>query len=541
MTDKQTRNTDLAEITLPEERTDVPAAGGASLVSDPIAARTPQRQTPQPNIPTVRHTPTRAIFSAAPPAPTSAPERDYRYSALLSRVTVLPWPQRYNYYQRFTEDARRFAGMRGKPCAPVPFFSYIPQYAQLGRDQLLFYFWFREQSRAREEIDGVDFPYILLYIYELINLPDDPAAGAETIAWLWLTYRRRFAELDKYLAEWMCDYCLVHALPCPASLAPLTPEIVRRASLKEFYLSPMQGGANGDLHTLSDDALILLCSDYHYRTSKYYNDHAEEYDREIPAAVGAAARQCGLFPTPEKLRVARAERDAFCGSLCAQTVKRRIRVVYLSLSRSHEMREAVTQAVKLAENQLRRRLKISSRLKITPPSGEPVAAVAAAVSAAISGYFQAGEPPRTKAEKLHAEERAWQKLYDAPTSGMDADYARSLENLSWENTALLTGDEPAAPEAPEAAPPTKTAAIESKAIESPLAAYLAAIFAGESSAAWCTAHGLRKTDAARLSAEINDYAADALGDVILEEGAAGWQLIEDYREDVAKWIKTYQK
>lgn len=40
-----------------------------------------------------------------------------------------------------------------------------------------------------------------------------------------------------------------------------------------------------------------------------------------------------------------------------------------------------------------------------------------------------------------------------------------------------------------------------------------------------------------LAAGINEKALERLGDVVLEPGADGYCLIEDYTEEVTQWIK----
>ena len=64
------------------------------------------------------------------------------------------------------------------------------------------------------------------------------------------------------------------------------------------------------------------------------------------------------------MRLYRAERDVFSGALCAHSVKRRVVVSYLSLGRSHEMRQTVTAVVKYIENGIRSHLRIRSMLSV---------------------------------------------------------------------------------------------------------------------------------------------------------------------------------
>lgn len=454
----------------------------------------------------------------------SLPEREYAYSPLLFSVSVSAWPQRYNYYQRFLCDAERYFRVRGEPCETEGYFSYIPQYSQLSRPQLAFYFWFRERARSGEYADDVDFPYILLYVYEIINLPRliAPDTGAAALAGLWLAYRRRYPELDKYLAEWMCDYCLVHGVQLPKTLAPILPEIIRRASLKEFYVSAMPGA--GNVGELPPEVLVAAGSDYNYRSSRYYGDNAALYEEHIPAAAAYAMKRCGLWSgAAEELRTARAERDAFCGSLCAQTVKRRIRISYYSLSRSYELRASLTQAVKLAENGVRRAAKIKSRLN--------VAGADRALAAAVAEYFSASLPGerRRRAE----EENAYERYYDAPSVGFDFAGAHSIESASWANAELLAPAESSAPAEPPAPAESSAPAQSSTPAQGsrvPLPALLAWMLDGGQLEEWCRRQPKRLLPEV-AAAQINDYFADELGDVVLACADGAWRLIEDYRQE----------
>ncbi len=446
-------------------------------------------------------------------------------NSLLICAESHPWPQKYNYYGRFTEDANRFFSVQGKECPHEPYFSYIPQYAQLNHAQLSYYLWFRENARRGVFLEEIDLPYLFLYIYEIINLPHRiaPADGARMLAEVWLAYRRRKPELDRYLAEWMCDYCLVRQTPLPESLYPIVPEILPRTSLKEFYIAESESGG------ITARSLILSASDYSYRASKYYAANRDAFETHIPAAVTYAASVCGIAPNPSEMRRVRVERDAFCGSLCAQTVKRRLIVEYCSFARSYKLRAQITSAVKIAENCLRRSLKIRSRLNVTEPEN--------ALSAAIAAYFDKNLPGERRRIAAAEEERAYAHLYDAPSTGIDYGTAHTLEADSWANTEILTEEIAEIAEAapvPEKEPET----VSEKAPQPtkiPFADALAAVLAGEPLADWCKAQP-RRTNPFEVTAKWNEYAADVLGDVLFEETDGEWTIIEDYKEEAAQWL-----
>lgn len=508
----------LAEITVEDTREN---RGGRLIADTAPATKSP------PVIPNLPHG-AKLVTASTLKSPTNPNRaaRDYSHSPLLYRVCVYPWPQKYNFYQRFCYDAERFFAVRGQECPRAEYFSYIPQYAQLSVDQMRWYLWFRERVRRGEYPDDVDFPFILLLIYEIINLPHKlpPEKGAEQLSGIWLAYRRRHPELDKYLSEWMCDYCLVHEIPLPESLHPILPAIIRRASFKEFYIASLP--SQGEDIALSPVSLIAAASDYNYTLSKYYADNKAAYDDFIPKAVAYAAQARGVSPTPSTMRRARTERDAFCGSLCAQTVKRRIVVEYYSFARSYEMRTHITAAVKAAENLVRRSLKIKSRLSV-PASEEDIVRAVQAYGASVL--------PTERSSRKAEEDTSYEKYYDAPTTGIDFELSHKIEEQSWENTARLTDGE--SEEILPVAPAPVTVEIESAEgdLKDAQRDLLTALLAGASLTEWCKQQPTR-TDPQKMADEINELAADRIGDIVLESDGDSWHLIEDYREDIASWI-----
>ena len=514
MRDKDT----LAEITAEDTRE---SCGGRLIADSASAAKSP---------PVIPNLPLGAKLVSASslrsPGEKNAP-RDYSHSPLIYRVCVHPWPQKYNFYQRFCYDAERFFAVRGQECPRADYFSYIPQYAQLNTDQMRWYLWFRERVRHGEYPDDVDFPYILLLIYEIINLPHKlpPEKGAQQLSGIWLAYRIRHPELDKYLSEWMCDYCLVHEIPLPESLTEILPAIIRRASFKEFYIASLP--SQGEEIALSPKSLIAAASDYSYTSSRYYGDNKEAFDTFIPKAVAYAANAAGISPTPSTMRRAKTERDAFCGSLCAQTVKRRIVVEYYSFARSYERRSHITAAVKTAENLLRRSLKIKSRLAVANADTEIVRRVQAYAASALA---------LDRTPKKTAEDTSYERYYDAPTTGIDFALSHKIEEESWENTARLTEEmeeiAPALEVLPASTPAGETAEED---ISPAMRDLLTALLQGESLTEWCGRQSTRQ-DPQNLADALNEMAADRIGDIILQSDGDNWTLIEDYREDIASWI-----
>ncbi|MCR4906182.1 MAG: TerB N-terminal domain-containing protein [Clostridiales bacterium] len=483
--------------------------------------------------------------------------------SLIREITVRTWEADTEFYNRFLSDAlkshnTKFTGDLGERHVPVPYFSYVPQYAHMSLAQVKYYEYVRESVR-HGMFPLCDFPYVLLLIYEILNLPDaiPPAQGAAQLAAIWMGYRAAYPRLDGYLCEWLPDYCMIHGIPLPDTLAPILPEIVPKAQFKEFYLNRAAGG-------MLTRTVIETSSDYDYRTSRYYAEHRENYERHIPAAVGAALgaealEKRGIFTLE---RVYKMTRDSFCGAIVASSVKRRLDIEFVSFTRRADTRPIVTALVKHSENRLRAVLGIKAKLGENGLGEEDCRA--------IDAYFAPLLP--TKETERQRKEDAYMppdylKNYEAEDTGFDPAAAAAIEAQSWANAARLTGEDyGTAPDAESAGDPDPIPApvIEGElstedpdAAETPvvpetpeeiteavqetadpgdalLKEGLAAAMAG-GFRAFCREHDLYEGD---LADKINARFLDLVGDVALEASADGsFLFIEEYREDAEEWLR----
>ncbi|MBQ3955830.1 MAG: TerB N-terminal domain-containing protein [Clostridia bacterium] len=494
---------------------------------------------------------------------------------LIRTVSVRTWESDTEFYNRFLADAAR---SHETPCPdpetspePVPYSSFVPQYAHMNLNQLNYYRWMRENIR-RGITPAADFSYVLLYIYEILNLPDriPPERGAELLSRIWLGYRGAYPRLDGSLCEWLPDYCLIHGIPMPAVLEPILPEIVPKAQLKEFWLDRAAGDA--DCMMLAR-AILETSSDYNYRTSRYYADRRDDYEKHIPAAIAkalAADREAnrGLFALD---KVYQMTRDSYVGAVAASSVKRRIDLSFVSLTRRADSRPQVTAAVKYAENKLRAVLGIKAKLGADGVSEEN----ARAIDAWFAPFLPTREQIRQKKEDAYMPPD-YLKNYEAEDTGFDPDAAAAIEAKSWANTSRLTGDDYGADPAETEIPPEssespweETVEVEGEigsetacgipapaseetneetdpgnpAEESPcgdgsgdeilrdaLRAAMNGRFRG-----YCREHGLYEGDAAD---RINALFLESIGDVVLEADAdGGFRFVEDYREDAEEWLR----
>ncbi len=498
---------------------------------------------------------------------------------LVEKVTVYPWPSRYSFYERFRRDAIRLFDETGAPCPAVPFFSYTPQYVQLSPEQLAYYLYWRQELREGRFLP-VDFAYLLLFLYEIINLPDRiaPEDGAALLGAVWKEYRGAYPKLDRFLAEWTCDYCLIRRTAPPfAAFGGFLDRIVEAASLKSFYIG-------ADRSVPSPYALILLnqCASYHWRSSKFLTDENRPlFEKHIPGAFLYAFTKAETDRVNARIPLGKAAmirhttvRDAFSGALCAYPVKCRVEVTFLSCSRSVELRYVATDAVKYAENNVRSLLGIRSRFH-TPNLAPPLRQL-------IDEYFRPFKEQRKKETVPPAP--AYDRLYEPEQRAFSLSLAKTLEKQGWKTTERLIGaveeetapktplpDAPAAvspipvPPVPSASPacapvspapseipaPASTTSAEPDTVRPPassapgrpekkppwlLDALACCLNADSDGFAAIAREQTLLPDA--LAMAVNEALYDTLSDTALEETEAGYRPVPDYLEEIVKWMKT---
>ena len=482
------------------------------------------------------HTPEEEKAAAAP-LEEYVPEH-----ALLRRVRIYRPKSTYQYYESFVRDAVRLYPIHGEPCERVTFFSYVPQYSQMSRAQLEWYLWWRECFRNGEAL-ATDYSYILLYAYELINLSEklSPKLVQDELLRLWESYRDIYHQLDGYLSEWICDHGLLHRLSVPNETAHRMISVaMTHCTLKEFYFS-------SDASSGYAGALLAFCNNYNYKKSKFYtSENKPIFDRVMQSTVNLVIdsfSKDGKLFAQSRMDDSRVMRNAYTGALCAYSMKRNIEVEYCSFSRSNELRYLITDIVKYTENLLRARLSIRSRLTVySLPNG---------VREMIDQHFQKALPeiPKiTKAKHTQTEEQmAYEKLYDLPQSIFSLANAAEIERASWETTERLIEAFDSEEEEDVALQPIPI--VEEQSCDHQTGQALddlteklrfyadflcAALREDALEQANFAKNAEKMTDA--IADEINEIAAEEMGDILLEEGENGYAVIEDYRDSVEELL-----
>ena len=476
-------------------------------------------------------------------------------NSLIKRVTIRRFVDKYDFYGSFRKAALLYYEYKTPPCEFTPYYSYLPQYNQLTATQKNYYFYWRDMLRRGKYIK-CDYSYLYLFVYEILNLPDKipPEKGVKLLSEIWRQYRVELPRIDGYFTLWMQDYCLVYGLTCPtAELSDFIFDIISSAEFKEFYLAEATS-ADG----VGTEAMLAYLSDYDFRSSRYAEgEFADVFKRHMLIAM----KQVIMHYQPESLfdpaKTLTIKRDAFAHSLCTHAVKCKLEIEYTSLLCNNELRRAITGAVRYTENKLRSLIGVKSRLGIKEIL-EPAKTV---IDRYFEGIFEAEKLRRERENKPE-----YEKLYEAPSLGISFADADEIERASWRTTERLVSydsdavlDESARmSEVPSLTDEYGTATIEkstlinvsgrialedetrpSSVFDSGVAAQstmneLPLGLSKEDFSAICSLISGEKAVVTPDAYErINEaFLSSELCDIILTEGDSGYELIEDYREDV---------
>jgi hypothetical protein len=464
-----------------------------------------------------------------------APDLEYfPQNSLIHSVSLYSWSSAYPYYEQFRRAAIYYYNKTSARVDAEPYFSYMPQYSQLNDKQLAFYLWFRGEIRE-ERYPLADYSYVLLLIYETINLSDKLPAekSIDLLASIWLNYRSEYPRLDVQLSEWIFDLCLLmNARPPHDILAEIGDALPATAGLREFYADAL-----GDSKAFAS-LLMRHCSNYNYKKSKFaVGEHESLYQKHLSGVLAYIISKSTDPSHPFefaglKLQDSRTKRDTFTGALCSPKVKKRIEIEFCSFSHSHELRFIVTDILKYAENRIRAHIGIKSRLSVNPLPDE--------IKSLARDYFDRELPIRSAHPEAADEIPEYEKLYEPQSSGLSFESAAMIEELSWETTERLVEAfseeiDPIAPEVDNSKQPepvSETADgdfIQSLSPEDKK--FLAA--AHDADGALQSAIAAEAGSLPDIIADrINTLAADVFGDIVLEESDGIYIVIEDYEEEI---------
>ena len=459
-------------------------------------------------------------------------------SGFVHSVTIKRFTDKYDFYGNFRKAALVYYDYKTPKSDFVPFYSYMPQYSQLSSEQKNFYFYWRELARRKKYIK-TDYSYLYLYVYEILNLPDKiPTDEAlDLLISLWRAYRADLPAIDSNMALWVQDFCLVYGIPCPTEkISDFIFDVIGASEFKEFYLS--------DIASMGEDgigAMVAYLSDYDWRRGRYAGgDNRAVYKKHLLGAMGMLIGElwrCGIINSHTG-ELAKITRSAFRNSLCTHSVKCRLEIEYVPVSKFDDVRHFITASVKYTENKLRALLGVKSRIAVKELPDK----YKAVIDTYFSDIFEKADRERKKTMRPE-----YEKLYDAESTGISIDGADEIERLSWTTTARLVPDEELCtpedlpPEEKEDATPDIIAdEVENYSLSEDEIAFVRACFNQNSNAIKLIADKLFMVGDA-IKDKINEAFASGFGDIVIEGDFPRLYIISDYEEDIKEWLLKITK
>lgn len=469
---------------------------------------------------------------AAPPLGALLAKYEYD-SGLICGLEIRAWGAEFDFYSGFVLYAINYFNEESDSAEYLPFFSFTPQYAQMNQRQLKYYIYWRSKFRKGECLKA-DFSYIMLFIYEVLNIPEkylDPKTGIYYLCYLWAKYRKQYNQLDKYFCEWIPDYCLIHSVDFPVKIIEkFLPEVIKMTTFPEFYLNKY------DIKN-AEAELMRSSSDYDFNNASCVNEENREIFRRH---INMALKKCFSnreFGDPPIVSVIR---DSYMGALCPYENKRRMTVSYYKLERAEIDTVDATEAVKYAESLVKSGLGLRSKYIKTTLDPE--------IKERIDEYFM-GEIYGFKNPTAKLRE-VGEKRYEPATKGFSEAEAKKIELESRATAELIEGEDSKA-EAEKEFNREKESDVDINSLKNDsedkenenkvvlpdnIKNPLGFIFEGkyEKFRAYCT---LKRLMPDAVIEEINYFAFTVLDDIILEADGNKYKVIADYEQEVREWLK----
>ncbi len=472
-------------------------------------------------------------FVPQPPEKTEPDEEYSPQNPFIKSVKIFK-KNDFGYYSSFYEDGVKYYEIQGHECSEPSFFSWVPQYSQLDPDQLAFYFYMRSELRAGRYIKA-SYSYVLLYIFELINIEKTKSNALSQLSFVWRSYRKHYPKLDSLMKEWISDFCFINRLsPNSKDLGDAYKIAAETAIVRELFLC----GDKTESELLSSDelagTLLRYCSNYDWRTSKFATkENIPLYEKHI---LGALKKSLLNFRGENSFFVGFGElkREAFLNALCTPSCKYRIEVSFCSLTRSHELRFLITDIVKHTENRIRGYLGIKSRLTIY--------SLPVNVRKSIDEYMDSALPGKRMIRK-NEEQNEYDKLYDLPKHTFSLESAKKIEESSWNTTKKLIeafeDEEKTDAETDSVVEIFSPVVVEDGNVKSEEEMLLEALkpymdfISSALSCDLCSQNRISLQSGLMIDSladKINEISAEIYGDIILEKNGEVYTVIEVYRE-----------
>ena len=460
----------------------------------------------------------------------------------------------------FIRERKAILSRKAVECSPVSFYSFAPRYSQMSRAQLNWYVWWRENIRNGIFLEA-DESYIILLAYELAATGEgeDKEKALSILCSLFTentlsTSKNPFYKL--IIRDIINDFCILHGLIAPLhDLVKDSKFLLASSALPEFFVDLSPENVNTAI-----GSFLSSISMYDYRRSKFYTPENEGlFNNAICGAISSVFANIDAYNS----LLSFANGVYGCVTLEHKLFNRMVNIVNKSVTAEityfqlSNIQGAVTDAIRYSENKLREHLGVKNKLNVF--------SLAPSVKSVIDAYFASSYPAmsipdrRRRAEKQKEEEaHDYDRFYDVPKAEISPEKASEIEKDSWQTTKILTeafsdSKDISEPSAQPITPIEDKISATAENIgntfteEAPKAASESSLYAQISNSIGKIAEFIvlckestltsqrRFASECKLSLDeiadrINEAAVEIMGDILLEDGGDGYQIIDDYKD-----------
>ena len=498
---------------------------------------------PAPKYPPITARVSRATSFVAENKPEKAPQISYTPSCpLIKRVDVIDCTFSGAASERFLSDGY---ALIDKECAfegNVPYLTAFPQYATATEEQRRCYIGFRTEVR-NGRYPTVDKAYLYLYAYELINLTSYLSAKKRAELLANALYGCDWADDKTFsdLCTWLADMCLVHQIDVPKIMYEdsVHTRAMKLARVREIFVKHNSAPISEQAYRFA-----LSACRYDYRTSRFYKDYKQYYDKYIDDAVCFAMQKIAETSFDLKLRdeTCTLTRESYFGAYRTAGVRYKIVMECACITHTDAEKSLVTDLVKYAENCLRAALCIKQRLTVEHLSLQRRDMIKRYFAENVVNKVAPAVKPSLEKTAVIPEVPEYERMYEPKREVLSFENAARIEELSWNVTdKLVTAfDGMEIEDVQEEIPNIEAVETETAvtgAIE-PLIEGLK-LLQDNNFEEFC---GLAKRLGKLVDAfadEINEMLLEEIGDVGLEGDGMRYWIAEWYCDEVAEIVGRY--
>lgn len=409
---------------------------------------------------------------------------------------------------KFFDDMKKYADVVEQKAEFVPFMQYWPTYDSMDRRQRAWYFYWRTQVRNGEYPD-TDLSYIFIHVYELLSGYGWKQAsdGYSQLMSLWMSYRKRFPKLDRYLCGWIFDFTKLYQLEFTIpDICDL--QLPNQAAIRDILIDQH---SNEKPLKLSFPLICTLC-DYSIVGSKFYKDgHQQLMQEALPRVVALAdavllkEKGEGIFAIYGPNRPRKQSYYVFQSAVCPEANKR-MDFSVKAYSTSTKLRNYMNQLVRYSENVLRSLYGYRGRLRGVELESE--------LSSLVEVFLKKEYTPKKNTEKATAKRIEVKLDFDSIASlRIQSDAVRDALEVADEGTQkeLLTDL-------------TEVSAMLAK-ISKPAREFLLSLKATD----W---ESTANTAPAALIEEINSVAVRFIARALIVTESGRYIVEDDYRDEL---------